>query len=153
MKNLAPIVLLTVAAVILAAANWNPPTPAPSGGPDMVRAFRAHRDSRRIARDDAHRLAALAKAIRGQLDTDWRSNQPFIRTGVEADNLRLIARSVLMGGESLSPSYPDLPGAIAQHFTDYVGQSGGPLDEARKKKWLEAWESLGAACERAAKEL
>lgn len=152
MKNLAPI-LLVVAAVAILAFTWqrpSPPTPAPSGGPDMVRAFKARRESRRDARVDAHRLAALSTAIRGQLADDWAREKPFIKTGVEADNLRLVARSVLLSGESLAADYPDLPGIVAQHFSDYVGASGGPLDETRKRKWLEAWERLGAASEAAA---
>lgn len=142
------------AAALVAAAAWayvQPAAPTPSPAPAPAPAGLDLRG--KFVGPDAARDAALVAALCGELadEIEWdaRQAEPLLKTGVAFDELRVRSRILLCRGESLGEKHPLARDAIEAHLTATAGTSGGPLDDAAKARWVQAYRDVARAAEAA----
>ena len=121
----------------------------PEDAPDLVTAF-AQSDSRTQAKEDALTLAALCRSIADVIEYDGKLDQPRLRTGQQLDRLRRWTREYSLNGASLGSRYPKLPIEIKKYLDAKLGTDAGPVDSAKRRKWIEAFRKIAEAAEYAA---
>ena len=147
-----PLLIMGVLAVVYFVGSAGGSLIKPAG-PDMVAAFSKDANKSGLeARKDAAQFAALCRSLHNALKSDWEQ-ESYIDSGAKVDNLRIIARKIRTGNHSYSEHYPNLKNVLEAHFKEFVGLSGGPLDEKAKEGWLKAYESLAECTEYAASNL
>lgn len=138
---------------------WSNQTPDP--GPlvpdvkpsvDLVSVFAKNND-RTEASCDAETFGAIVTSVAAVLDYDAKLAEPRVQTGVQIDDLRRWVRDYATGGKSFKEKYPDLGDAVKKFLDAQAGDSGGPLDDAKRAKWISALRALGSSAEYAAKSL
>lgn len=149
-----PLILFVVAIWWLGSPGISPPAPAPGPAPtlDLVSVF-AKNDNRDEASCDAEMFGAVVTSCAAVMDYDAKLAEPRIQTGVQVDDLRRWVRDYATGGKSFKDKYPSLGAAVKQFLDAKAGDSGGPLDDAKRQKWIEALRELGASAEYAAQQL
>lgn len=101
------------------------------------------------AANDAAMLAALCDEIAEEIEWDGTQPDPFLKNGVAFDDLRTRARIGRMKGQSMSDRQPRVADAIANHLSEVVGDSGGPVDAAQRALWVQAYREIAGACRHA----
>lgn len=128
---------LAVAAIAGGAALWlNAPSPTPAN--DLRAIFAANPD-RAKAKADADSLRAIAGLAAAVVEYDGKN---ALNTAGQADTLRADLRAIATGGLSFRDAYPTLPAVLGKFFADRVGDTDGPLDAARRAKWVKAFQEL-----------
>jgi hypothetical protein len=136
---------LLIAAVV--AFNWQtpspsptPPVPVPVGPLDLRGLFQGPTGA-----EDAALVAALTGELADELQWDWSQSKPYLTTGVAVDELRRRAREMRCRGVSIGARQPAARDAIAAHLDQAVGNSGGPIDEAKQEAWVKALKEISEA--------
>lgn len=101
------------------------------------------------AADDAAAVAAICDEIARELEWDGMQSQPFFRTGLQFDELRIRTRALYMKGESLGERHPAAREAIELWLNDHAGTSGGPLTPESRSRWVSAYRDVARAAEAA----
>jgi hypothetical protein len=89
-----------------------------------------------------HLCASLADAI----EHDGQRHEPRVRSGVQVEELRTIAREGRTAGVSIGDRQPAARQAIGDYLDREAGKSGGPLDADSRAKWVRAFRGVAAAC-------
>jgi len=142
-RHLAAVALLAAAVWSYASKSPAPLPPAPVGftlagkfvGPD--------------ASEDAALVSALCAELADELEWDMSQAEPLLITGVAFDELRVRTRKMLCKGQSLGDKHPLARDAIGAYLDANAGTSGGPMDEATKRKWIAAYREVAKAAEAA----
>jgi hypothetical protein len=138
----------TIAAALLAAAGvaWfasQPPAPGPDAAPDSP--IRLEWVGPTAAADRAT-MGHLCSAIADALEDDGRRAEPRVRSGTQLEELRVAARDLRMRGESIGERQPAARQAIGDYLDREAGKSGGPLDADSRRRWVQAFRGVAAAC-------
>jgi hypothetical protein len=103
------------------------------------------------AAEDAIALSVMCDEIASQIEWDGMQKEPFWKTGVSLDALRIRTRSLLMKGESFWDRQPQACEAIGVFLTDRLGISGGGLTQSQRAAWVAAYREIARAAEDAAR--
>jgi hypothetical protein len=95
--------------------------------------------------EDAALVAALTGELADELQWDWSQAKPYLTTGVAVDELRRRTREMRCRGVSIGARQPAARDAIAKHLDQAVGNSGGPIDEAKQAAWVKALREISEA--------
>lgn len=117
-----------------------PPVPVPVGPLDLRGLFQGPTGA-----DDAALVAALTGELADELAWDWSQPKPYLTTGVAVDELRRRTREMRCRGVSIGARQPTARDAIAKHLDAAVGNSGGPIDEAKQEAWVKALREISEA--------
>ena len=117
-----------------------PPVPVPVGPLDLRGLFQGPTGA-----DDAALVAALTGELADELAWDWSQPKPYLTTGVAVDELRRRTREMRCRGVSIGARQPTARDAIAMHLDAAVGNSGGPIDEAKQEAWVKALREISEA--------
>lgn len=146
-------------AIVLVGGGWfmgqqNTPVVPPDApsGPDLIRPFRSGLDSTR-AKQDSLDFGTLCEEIASLIEFDGQQTTPRLKTGVQFDDFRLIARSYRLRGRSLATEYPELPTVVGSYLDSKLGNDGGPVSEASRKAWVDAYRALGRSAQYASSHL
>lgn len=147
---------LLVAAILLpwALLAWSAtarPTPKPDPAPAPAP---AGIDLRGVwvgptAADDAAITGELLESLAGQLEYDGTLATPRITTGAQAAELRRLAREYRTLGVSLASRQPAAIERIASYFDDSIGDDGGDIDAAGRRRWVDSYRVVSRACREA----
>lgn len=139
-----------IVAALLLLPSWNrevSPTPVPDAGPLSLKgAF-----SGASASDDAILVGSLLLELADELEYDGSQSEPSIRTGVQVDHLRRVARVLRCKGESIGDRQPEARDKIAAYLEAHVGTDGGPLTPEARAAWISAFRDVGRAAADASK--
>jgi hypothetical protein len=141
-RHVAAAALIAAAFVSWASSRPEAPTPAPPApesftlrgkfvGPD--------------AAADAATTAALLEELASEIEFDGMQAEPFLKTGVSFDELRVRARLLLCRGVSLGEKHPRAREAIKAYLDQAAGVSGGPVTPEQRAKWIAAYREVGRA--------
>ncbi|UUO04642.1 hypothetical protein M4951_14710 [Blastopirellula sp. J2-11] len=152
-----PSVFFLLMALMLAAAGLSQldlaptitPPPENPGLPDLLAAFRESDDAS-AAKEDAQKFGDLCSALANVIAYDAARTEPQLRSGVQLENLRMIARDTQLSGASYSTKYPRLGDEIKVYLDQQLGVDGGALDEDRRRKWIAAYRQLARSAHYAA---
>ena len=122
------------------APSPTPPVPVPVGPLDLRGLFQGPTGA-----EDAALVAALTGELADELQWDWSQSKPYLTTGVAVDELRRRAREMRCRGVSIGARQPAARDAIAKHLDAAVGNSGGPIDEAKQAAWVRALKEISEA--------
>ncbi|TWT34708.1 hypothetical protein [Blastopirellula retiformator] len=155
-----PNVCFLLMAAMLAAAGLSQfdllptitPPPENPGEPDLLAAFRES-DAHNEASQDAQRFAELCDSIAAVIEYDAARSQPQLRSGVQLENLRMIARETQLSGGSYAAKYPRLGGEIKTYLDARLGVDGGGLSDDRRRNWINAYRQLAKSARYAAEYL
>ena len=130
---------------LAALISWvgSSPSPSPAPGPDAP--FAVSFVGPTAAEDRAlmgHLCASLADAI----EQDGKRPEPRVRSGLQVEELRTVAREGRTAGVSIGDRQPDARRAIGDYLDREAGKSGGPLDAAGRDRWVKAFRGVAAAC-------
>lgn len=146
-KALAVALLL---AALLLLPSWSrevEPTPVPDSGPLSLKGS----FSGATASDDAILVGSLLLELADELEFDGAQSEPAIRTGVQIDHLRKVARVLRCRGESIGDRQPEARDKIAAYLEAHVGTDGGPLTPETRAAWISAFRDVGRAAADASK--
>lgn len=141
-RHIAAAALVAAALVSWSSGRQDAPTPAPPApeaftlagtfvGPD--------------AAADAATTAALLEELAGEIEWDGMQPEPFLKTGVAFDELRVRARLLLCRGASLGEKHPRARDAIKAYLDQHAGTSGGPVSPAQRSAWVAAYRDVSRA--------
>jgi hypothetical protein len=144
-----------IAAVLLAAAAvsifWQAPRQPPQPTPPQPQPALVLDGlfTGPTAAEDASIVSAMTAELADEIAWDGTREQEkrILVTGVAIDELRRRMRELRCRGESIGQRQPMARDAIAKHLDEAVGNSGGPIDEAKRAAWVKA---LGEISEAAA---
>jgi hypothetical protein len=147
--------LAAAAALAAAAVLWNAgrdeaaPTPAPGPAPGALdlRGTFVGPD----ASADAATTAAYLDEVAAELEWDGMQPDPFFKTGVMLDELRIRARELRTKGVSLGEKHPRAREAIKNYLDTHAGKSGGPLTPEQRSAWVSAFREVARAAADAAR--
>lgn len=142
---------LIAAAAIAWANNQQPaptptPAPSPSAGLDLRGLFVGP-----DAAADAAKVAALMEETAAELEWDGMQAEPFLKTGVAFDELRVRMFDLRCRGESLGAKHPQARDAIRGYLDEHAGKSGGPMSPAQRSAWISACREVAREAERVAR--
>ncbi len=135
---------LSVGLAIASVVTWlGQSSPSPAPGPDAP--FVASFTGPTAAEDRAlmgHLCASLADAI----EQDGKRPEPRVRSGLQVEELRTVARDGRTRGVSIGERQPEARRAIGDYLDREAGKSGGPLDADGRARWVRAFRGVAAAC-------
>lgn len=123
------------------------PTPEPDGGPFSLRGMFVGSE----ASEDAATIGALCLELADEISYDAQQSEPFLRTGVQLDELRKTARIFRCRGESIGDRQPTARDKIAAYLDEKLGNDGGPLTPEQRSAWVAAYREIGRAANDAAR--
>jgi hypothetical protein len=146
-RHVAAAALVTAAAIAWASSQ---PGPAPAPSPTPAPGPAAGLDLRGLfvgpdAAADAAKVSALMEETAAELEWDGMQREPFLKTGVGFDELRVRMFDLRCRGESLGSKHPLARDAIRGYLDEHAGKSGGPMSPAQRAAWI-------AACREVARE-
>lgn len=141
-KQLVALGLAAVGVALLFTGRSAGPTPAPPEpaaftlrgkfvGPDASR--------------DASTTAALLDELANEIEWDGMQPEPYLKTGVSFDDLRVRARNLLCRGVSLGDKHPRAREAIKAYLDQAAGTSGGPVSPQQRAAWVAAYREVARA--------
>lgn len=145
-KLIAALMIGAAAAAFLEMRSASPRPPAPEG-PLVLRGLFVGPS----AGSDAMVIATLSSELADQIEWDGNQSDPMLKSGVALDSLRTRAREFRCRGESIGDRQPRVRAAVHAYLDDVVGESGGPIDAAQRRKWIEAYRTISRAATDAAK--
>lgn len=138
---------MAAALLALALVSWlgqareQAPSPAPDGGPLVLRGlFRGP-----SAAEDAATIAALTEELAAEIEWDGMQTEPLLKTGIAVDTLRDRARELRCRGVSIGARQPQARDAIAAYLEQAVGKSGGPISPEQRARWITAFRDIARA--------
>jgi hypothetical protein len=138
-----------IAAALLVAAGvaWlasRPSAPAPDAPPapsGLVLSW-----SGPTADADRATMGGICAGLADAIEHDGGLAAPRITTGTQVEELRVAAREGRMRGESIGARQPAARQAIGDYLDREAGKSGGPLDADARRRWVQAFRGVAAAC-------
>ena len=100
---------------------------------------------------DAATVAAMCSELADEIEWDAGQPEPFIKTGVAFDELRIRTRLLRCQGVSLGTKHPLARDAIEAYLNAKAGMSGGPLTPESRARWVAAYRDVANAAEAAAR--
>lgn len=97
------------------------------------------------AAEDAAITSALLAELADIVEYDGQQAQPRIKTGAAIHELRTAARELRCKGTKLGDRQPAARDAIKAYLDSKAGTDGGPVDEAERAKWVEAYRAVSRA--------
>jgi hypothetical protein len=82
-----------------------------------------------------------------ELEWDGMQADPFLKTGVSTDELRVRMYDLRCRGVSLGDRHPRARDAIRGYLDATAGKSGGPLSPAQRAAWVSAYREVARAAE------
>jgi hypothetical protein len=143
--------LLGIAFILAAAAAWLAQSRLPSPAPLQTDIPLRGKFVGPTAADDAIALSVMCDELASQIEWDGMQAEPFWKTGVALDALRVRTRTLLMKGESFWDRQPQACEAIGVFLTDRLGISGGQLTPSQRVAWVSAYREIARAAEDAAR--
>lgn len=139
-------ILLAGAMVAFAIRETRTPPPSPSPHPDLAHGL----DLRGLfvgpeASADAATTDALMSELADVVEWDGRQKSPRIVTGSAVHELRTAARELRCRGVRLGDRQPAVRDAIKAYLDKEAGTDGGPLDDAERARWVEAYRTVSKA--------
>lgn len=101
------------------------------------------------AATDAAAFAGVCAAVADALELDGKSTSPRISTGLQLEDLRTAASEFRFSPVPMRDRQPHAKAAIGRYLDEVVGKSGGPLSDASRTAWVEAFRELARAAEEA----
>jgi hypothetical protein len=142
--------ILAAGAMVAAAVAYRPtspprpdmPPPSPNGWPtlDLRGAFIGE-----TAAEDATTTGYLLSALADCIAHDGARKEPRLKSALAFDDLRRAARDYRMGGGTLGDRQPIARDRIKAFLDAAVGDYGGPVDEARRTKYVQAFGDVSKA--------
>ena len=123
-----------------------PPAPAPVVGLDLRGRFVGP-----DAATDAGLTAALLDELADAIAFDGQQAEPRLKSGAAFDDLRRAARELRCRGVSLGARQPAVRDEIKAFLDAQVGTDGGPVDAAKRAKWVAAFKAVAQAAGEAAR--
>lgn len=120
------------------------PTPAPDAALDLRGTFVGP-----DAAADAATVAALMGEFAAEIEWDAMQAEPFLKTGVATDELRVRAFDLRCRGVSLGAKHPRARDAIRTYLDAAAGTAGGPLSPSQRSAWIAAYREVAKAAEAA----
>jgi hypothetical protein len=120
-----------------------PPAPAPAGALDLRGLFAGQHGA-----TDAAVVAAMTAELADEIEWDGGQSEPLFASGVALDDLRRRTRELRCRGVSIGARQPAARDAIAAHLDQAVGNSGGPVDAAKRAAWVKALRDISEAADR-----
>lgn len=106
------------------------------------------------AAEDAACIAALTDELARIIEWDGQATEkhpePWLKTGIHFDELRIAAREGRMRGQSIGERQPKVRDEIRHYLDEAVGISGGPVSPEQRAKWVDAFLTISGAASRAA---
>jgi len=138
-----------IAAALLAAAGvaWfaaRPAAPAPDAPPAPAGLVLSWAGP--TADSDRATMGGLCAGLADAIEHDGGLASPRITTGTQVEELRVAAREGRMRGESIGARQPAARQAIGDYLDQQAGKSGGPLDADARRRWVQAFRGVAAAC-------
>lgn len=99
------------------------------------------------AAQDAAILSTISSELANEIEWDGTQSNPYLKTGVDFDELRTTARDVRCRGECLGDKHPKVRTAVATYLNEKVGISGGPISPADRANWVAAYREIAKAAE------
>lgn len=99
------------------------------------------------AAQDAAILSTISSELADEIEWDGTQSNPYLKTGVDFDELRTTARDIRCRGECLGDKYPKVRTAVATYLNEKVGVSGGPISPADRANWVAAYRQIAKAAE------
>lgn len=132
-----------VVAYLANSGNRQPtPAPQPAGALSLRGLFIGP-----TASADAATLAALCDELGSVTEFDGAQPEPRLKTGAALDDLRMVAREIRLRGNSIGARQPKVRDAVAAYMTEKLGESGGPIDAARRAEWVAVFRDIARAAE------
>ena len=97
------------------------------------------------AAEDAAILSTLSDELASEIEWDGTQSNPYLKTGVDFDELRTTARDIRCRGECLGDKHPKVRTAVATYLNEKVGVSGGPISPAERANWVAAYREIAKA--------
>jgi hypothetical protein len=138
-KWLAISLLLIALAFLPGWSRDEQPTPAPDNGPLSLRGDFTGPS----ASEDAAIIGSLLSELADEIEWDGSQSEPYLRTGVQIDQLRKAARTLRCRGESVGDRQPKARDKIAAYLEQHVGVEGGPLTPETRAAWVSAFRDVG----------
>lgn len=101
------------------------------------------------AAEDAAQIDALCDELGRIIEADGKREQPRLKTGVQFDELRVIARESRTKGVSIGQRQPKVRDEIRHFLDEAVGISGGPITPEQRGKWVDAMFEISKAARNA----
>ena len=134
-------------ALVMLAAPSAPPAPQPDVPTQIVLKGKFVGPS---AAEDAASLSALTDELGRIIEEDGKREQPRLKTGIQFDELRVIARESRTRGVSIGQRQPKVRDEIRHFLDEAVGISGGPVSPEQRAKWVDAMFEISKAARDAA---
>ena len=103
------------------------------------------------AATDAGLTAALLDELADAIAFDGQQAEPRLKSGAAFDDLRRAARELRCRGVSLGARQPAVRDEIKAFLDAQVGTDGGPVDAAKRAKWVAAFKAVAQAAGEAAR--
>jgi hypothetical protein len=139
------------AAALISYASRSPASPQPTPAPDATKLDLRGTFVGPDAAADAATTACMCNELADELEWDSMQGEPFYKTGVAFDELRVRTRIMRCKGASLGEKHPRARAAIEEFLNAAAGTSGGPLTPEQRAKWIAAYREVGRAAEAAAR--
>ena len=101
------------------------------------------------ASEDATSVAALTDELARIIETDGQKSEPRLKTGVQFDELRVVARENRTKGVSIGERQPKARDEIQRYMEQALGVSGGPVSPEQRAKWIDAFFEISKEASRA----
>jgi hypothetical protein len=142
-RHVAAAACVLAAALLWSSGRASPgPTPAPPA-PDAALDLRGAW----VSAADAALAAAMFAEIADELEFDSMKAEPFLKTGVAHDELRVRAYHGRLKGESLGTRNPVARDRIKAFLDAQAGTAGGPLSPQQRSAWVAAYREVARATE------
>jgi len=133
---------LAIAAIGLWLVGRPSPAPSPSPAPGGLQLVWVGP----TADADRATMGNLCASIADSLEHDGQAQEPRIKTGGQLEELRVAARDLRMRGVSIGERQTEARRAIGDYLDREAGKSGGPLDADGRRRWVQAYRAVAAAC-------
>lgn len=135
------------AAIVAATLPESTPTPTPDKPTALVLAGKFVGPH---AAEDAVAIAALTDELARIIAEDGSRSEPRLKTGIQFDELRVIARENRTKGVSIGERQPKVRDEIHRYLEEVLGVSGGPVSAEQRGKWVDALFEVSREASRAA---
>lgn len=102
------------------------------------------------AHDDAVSISVLTDELARIIQADGERKEPRLKTGIQFDELRVVARENRTRGVSIGERQPRVRDEIQHYMEETLGVSGGPVTPEQRDKWVNTLFDISREARRAA---
>jgi hypothetical protein len=103
------------------------------------------------AAEDSACIAALCDELGHVIQQDGEKEEPRLKSGVQFDELRVVAREYRTRGVSIGDRQPRARDEIKRYMEAVLGVKGGPVTPEQRAKWVDAFFEISKAATNATK--